>query len=198
MHPCNFCFGGREACSESGPPQDPAPEGAGFLGAFWCPQVFFPSPLPPRGPLLAPRPAAARRACPWPWASPLLWQRAEMDGGGDPRSRAGSPPSCGSFVRAGSPLLHPSPPTPNSWARAGASDSPRPGKLHFRTLKTPARGSLPETAALEGCGSLLGWLPGSWGRPGIPSPPAAKALKGCTSLPFSRWRDRAGPVPGSR
>lgn len=75
-------------------------------------ESFFlaPSPPPPVGPLSVPSPAAALRARPWPRASPLSLQPAEMDGGGDPRSRAGSQPAPGPFVRTGPPLLHQSPP----------------------------------------------------------------------------------------
>lgn len=71
-------------------------------------ESFFPAPFPP--PPSVPSPAAAQRARPWPRASPLPWQPAEMDGGGDPRSRAGSLPAPGPFVRTGPPLLHQSPP----------------------------------------------------------------------------------------
>lgn len=64
------------------------------------PESFFPRPsptLPPAlgGPLAAPCSEPAQRARPWPQASPLPWQRWEMDGGGDPRSRAGRPPAGG-------------------------------------------------------------------------------------------------------
>lgn len=70
-------------------------------------ESFFPISSP-----LVPGSEAVRRARPWPRASPLPWQRPEMDGGGDPRSRAGRPRARGPFVRAGPPFLHPPPPPP--------------------------------------------------------------------------------------
>lgn len=108
-------------CSESELPQDPAPEGVGvvgmqvsrehsaalesFFGAY--PRLRLPPLFTP------PHPVEACGARPWPGASPFPGQQAEMDGGGDPRSRAGSPPSWGPFVRwAAPPPPSPPPRTP--------------------------------------------------------------------------------------
>lgn len=134
MHPCNFCFAGREACSESEPPRDLAPRAGGVGMQVFSLSLFFqaPSPRPPAAPCRPPAPQPLGEFAPGPGPAPfpgsrLRWMEAETQGQGRGARRPGAL-LCArdrpSSTRR--PLLR-------SWARAGSSDLPGHGELHFRT-----------------------------------------------------------------
>ena len=183
--PATFALGGGwEACSESEPPRDLAPEGAGGVGMQVSSEhsaALFSEPLPPApgGPLSAP---ARQQPCelalgpgpaPFP-GSGRRWMEAETQGQGRGARRPGAP-LC-ARARPSSTLL----PLPDPQARALTSDLPGRGELRFRTPENSRQWPQPQNQRARGGAPLWGGVParafvlGPGGAPGslLRPPPA--------------------------
>lgn len=183
--PATFAFGGREACSETEFPRDPAPEGAGGVGtqvssehsaALECFFFFFLSRAPfprPWRPPVGPQPRSS------PASSPLATgQPPSLAAGGDgwrrrPKVKGGEPAGLGPLCELGSAPPPPALPSPTPRRAPALVTFPGVENCISGPLKTPASGPILKISA-GGAGLLPGaaFLPGRlfWvlGAPGDP------------------------------
>ena len=154
--------------------------------SFRYPPPWSPAPKPPGelapGPGPALFPGSARR-----------WMEAETQGQGR-GGRGPGAPLCAQGRLSSTRRRRRRRPLPRPPACARAGDLSVRGELHFRTSENSCQWTpLSHPPRARGGPARLGWhsFPGvgprSWGRLGIPSPPAAYALEGPAALINPPW-----------